>query len=258
MPQYTLLTIVTDMLVRVNSEGVTSVQSGSTTDDGLIAVNLVNQVYEDLLNRYKWKHLKSFKVLTAGSAINTLKGTTGEAYVDGYNVYYGTINEENKISYVTPEEFVRRTIGRDTTDANIVVLNGLKIQNDQDPTFYTSINDTELVFDSMPSGAGLVAGNSKAFIMTYPSSRVITDSGTFNLPIQLQPYFRDLCVAEALEVMADEDTKADKMRKKAEKNISKIAYAGKFVEHFDDPFKYLQVRSGANYYQRNITNGMPN
>lgn len=258
MPSYTLLTVVTDMLVRTNSEGVSSVQSGATTEDGLIAVNLVNQVYEDLLNRYKWKHLKSFKVLTAGTYLNTLKGTTGESYVNGYNIYYGLINEENRICYVTPEEFVRRTIGRDTTDSNIVVLNNLKIQNDQDPSFFTTINDTELVFDSMPTGAGLVAGNSKAFIMTHPSTRITADAGTFNLPIQLQPYFRDLCIAEALEVIADEDTKADKMRRKAEKNISKIAYAGGFVEHFDDAFKYIKVRSGQCFYQRNITNGMPN
>lgn len=258
MPSYTLLTIVTDMLVRTNSEGVTSVQSGSTTDDGLIAVNLVNQVYEDLLNRYKWKHLKSFKVLTAGSYLNTLKGTSGESYVDGCNIYYGAINEENRIPYVTPEEFIRRTIGRNTTDSNIVVLNGIKVQNDQDPSFFTTINDTELVFDSIPTGAGLVASNSKAFIITHPTARITADAGTFNLPIQLQPYFRDLCIAEALEVLADEDTKADKMRRKAEKNISKIAYAGGFVEKLDDAFKHIRVRSGQYFYQRNITNGMPN
>ncbi len=258
MPQYTLLTIVTDMLVHTNSEGVTTVQSGSTTDEALIAVNLVNQVYEELLNKYKWKHLKSYKALTAGSYINTLKGAAGDSYVDAYNIYYGAVNLENKICYITPEEFIRRTIGRDTTESNIVVLNGIKVQNDQDPTFFTTINDTELVFDSIPTGAGLVASNSKALIITHPTSRITADAGTFNLPIQLQPYFKELCIAEALVVLADEEGKSDKKRREAEKNISKIAYAGDFVEKFNDAFKYVKVRSGSSAYMRNMNNGLPN
>ncbi len=258
MPQYTLLTIVTDMLTETKEEGVESIESGNTTENGLICVNIVNQLYENVLNRFKWKHLKSFKTLIAGTYLNTLKGSTGDTYVDAKSVYYGAVNEENKVKYIDPEEFIRRTIGRDTTEANITVLNGIKVQTDQDPTFFTTINDTELVFDSIPSGAGLVASNCKTFVITHPTARVITDTGTFNLPIQLQPYFRDLCVAKALEILADEDTKADKKKRDAEKNISKIAYAGGFVEKDDDAFKYIKTRSGNYTYKRNISNGLPN
>lgn len=252
MPQYTLLTIVTDMLVKIKSEGVESVESGQTTEDALMCVNLVNVEYEGLLNQYKWRHLRSYKPLVAGTYLNTLKGDTNDTYVDGRNIYYGEIDDEHCVKYVDPEEFIRRTIGRTSTDSNVDVINNIKVRNDIDPTYYTSFDDTELVFDAMPTGAGLVASDSKALVYTHPSERITTDAGTFNLPKQLQPYFRDLCIAVALETLADEDTKADKLKRTAIKNINKIAYAGKFVDRDEDVFKHIKVRNGNFSYPRNV------
>lgn len=252
MPQYTLLTIVTDMLVATKSEGVTSIEDGDTTEEALLCVNLANQTYEELLGRFKWKHLKSFKNLTAGTYLNTLKGAAGDLFVDAYNIYYGAVNEEFKVHYVEPEDFIQRTLNRSSTDTNVTILNEIKVYKDQVPTFYTSFDDTELVFDSMPTVAGLVAGNALGLIYTYPLTRLTSNNDTFDLPSILQPYFKGLCIAEALEILADEDTKADKKRRFANKQIAKIAHAGNFVEKLDDAFKHLKVR-GSNWMSRNIT-----
>ncbi len=253
MPNYTLLTVVQDILTGITTESVASIESGSTTEEALRVVNLINREYESLLNKVKWKHLKSFKSLIAGTNLNQLKGDIGDSYIKWDTVRYGSINQEKLICYIEPEEFMRRTVGRNSTDTNITVIDGKKIWNDRNPSFYTTFDDVELTFDAIPTGSGLVPADSSAYITTHPTIRLSLDIDTLNLPIQVQPYFRDLCLGYALEEIAFEDTKGLAKKRDANNQIMKIARSGNMIEKEEDLYKYIITRRGS-YLPTNITN----
>lgn len=242
MATSTLLQIVQDMLSAMESENVTTVVSGSTTEEALLCVNLANRTFENLIGRVKWSHLKSYKPLVAGSNLNELKGDTTDIYIDGHNVYYGDTDEEQRIHYLEHDEFIRRTIGRTSADSNVTVINNVKVYNDRVPAFYTSFDDETLVFDAMPDGSGLVAGDSKALVYTEPTTRKSANADVYDLPKQLYPYFRDLCIANAIVELVGDEIRGERLRNRANNEISKIATSGNMIDKRDNAFRNLKVR----------------
>ena len=251
MAQLTLLQIVQDMLSRIEAEGVTTVVSGSTTPDALLCVNIANRTYETLITDAKWIHLRTYKSLTAGANLNELKAGTSDLYIDSKNIWYGVIDSEARIAYVDPEEFVRRTIGRTSTDSNITVINNIKVYNDRVPSFFTTFNDNALVFDAMPSGAGLVNTNSKALVYVEPTTRLSANASVYSLPNQIFPAFRDLCVARAVIELAGDETAGMRMERTALRKIAKLASSGNLIEKSDNAFQHLITRrSGTRAHRR--------
>ena len=245
MATSTLLEIVQDMLTAIEAENVTTVVSGSTTEEALMCVNVANRTFESLITRAKWKHLKTYKPLIAGSNLNELKPDTSDLYVDGLNIYYGAIDAEQIVHYIDPDEFVRRTIGRTSADSDVTVVNNIKVYNDRVPTFYTTFDDETLVFDSMPSGAGLVASDSTALIYVEPVTRKSVDADVYDLPKQLYPHFRDLCVAEGIVEIGGDEIRGERMRARANKEIAKQATSGAMIEKKDNGYKNIISRNAS-------------
>lgn len=248
MATSTLLQIVQDMLVALEAEGVTTVVSGSTTEEALLCVNIANRTFEELITRAKWKHIRTWKNLTAGSQLNELKAGTADLYIDGRNVYYGVTDEESLVTYVTPEDFISRTISRKVSDANVVEINNYKIYNDRNPTFFTTIDDETLIFDAMPSGAGLVAGDSLALVYVEPTTRLSANAGVYDLPRQIYPHFRDLCIANALIEIGNDETKGERKALKANRQIAKIASSGNLIEKDDNAYSINRTRPVSGKY----------
>lgn len=243
MATSTLLQIVQDMLNAIEAENVTTVVSGSTTEDALMCVNIANRTFEDLITRVKWKHLRTYKALTAGAYLNTLKAGTSDLYIDASNVYYGASDEEVRICYVDPETFVARTIARTVADSNVETINNIKVYNDRVPTFFTSFDDNTLVFDAMPDAGGLVASNSKALVYVEPTTRLSANSGVYSLPKQVYPHFRDLCIANAIVEIAGEETRGERLRIRATNQIAKMVTSGNLVDTPDNAWKNIITRN---------------
>lgn len=252
MANLTLLQIVTDMLSAIEAEDVTTVVSGSTTEEALMCVNIVNRTYESLIHRAKWKHLRTYKSLSAGGQLNELALGTNDLYVDAHNIWYGSSNDERRVMWRDPEDFINFTINRNTADSNIQEINNIKVYNDRDPSYFTSFDDNTLVFDAMPDGSGLVAGNSRALIYVEPTTRNTGNTDTYDLPRQLIPYFRDLCVANATIELAGDEIRGERLRQRANKEIAKIATSGKMVNNKDNMFKNITTRDTALHKQRRV------
>jgi hypothetical protein len=252
MATSTLLQIVQDMLSAIEAEGVTTVVSGSTTPDALLCVNIANRTFEELIARAKWKHIKTYKALVAGANLNELKADSTDIYIDGHNVWYGDTDEEARVTYVDPETFVQRTIGRTSADADVTVINNIKVYNDRVPAFYTTFDDETLVFEAMPTGAGLVAGDSKAIVWVEPAGKKSANADVYDLPKQLYPYFRDLCVANATVELGGDEILGERKRRQANIQIGKIATSGNLVDTKDNTWKKIITRSTASSRVRRI------
>lgn len=242
MATSTLLQIVQDMLSAMESEGVTTVVSGSTTDEALMCVNIANRTFEGLIGRAKWKHLRTYKALVAGANLHELKPDTSDLYVDGHNIYYGDTDLEQLVPYLEPDEFVRRTIGRTSTDSDTTVINLIKVYNDRVPAYFTTFDDETLTFDAIPTGSGLVAGDSKALVYVEPDTRKAANADVYDLPKQIYPYFRDLCIAEAIIELAGDEIRGERLRARANKEISKQATSGNMIAKKDDLWKHNRTR----------------
>lgn len=245
MATSTLLQMVQDMLSAIEAESVTTVVSGSTTEDALLCVNIANRTFEELITRAKWKHIRTYKALTAGGNLNELKAGASDIYIDGQNIWYGSTDDEARIRYVDPDIFIQRTIGRTSADSDVTVINNIKVINDEDPSFYTTFDDETLVFDAMPDGSGLVAGDSKAIIWVEPAGRKSANSDVYDIPKQLYPHFRDLCIATAVIELGGDEPRGERQRRRSNIQISKIATSGNLVDNKDNAWKTIITRSTA-------------
>lgn len=253
MATSTLLQIVQDMLSAIEAEGVTTVVSGSTTGDSLLCVNIANRTFEELITRAKWKHMKTYKPLVAGANLNELKADTTDIYIDGHNIWYGDTDEEQRVNYVDPETFVQRTIGRTSADADVTVINDVKVYNDRVPSFYTTFDDETLVFDAIPDGSGLVAGDSKALVYVEPAGRKGANADVYDLPKQIYPHFRDICVANAVIELGGDEIRGERMRNRANIQIGKLATSGNLIDTKDNQWKNIITRpSKSGLYRKTI------
>lgn len=249
--QLTLIQVVQDMLAATQSDSITTLSS-TDSEDALLCVNIANREYERLIYKYRWFHKRTQEALIAGAYNSNLKGNTGVYHIDLNNVYY----EQNRLLYVGPEDFLSRTRARDSAASNVTTINGLYILNDVDPTFFTSFDGVELVFDATESAGAITAADSRAIVYKGPTARLSADANTFDLPMEIFSQFDELCIAKALIEIKGDGQGGLLKQKHAEYEIEKL---GKKLKLFEVPATnspYLSTRSGT-YRTRLWYNGNP-
>lgn len=201
------------MLTSIESESVSDI---SDTPDSLMCVDIANRAFEEISGKYLWKHLRRQGALIAGSQINELKGATGTYYIDPNSVYYDSV----LVTYKTPDEFFYLTQMRDTSESNVTTINNIKVLNDTNPTYFTTFDETTLVFDSIPTGAGLVAASSDAIYYQGATARKSSNSDVFDFPARLYYALTKYCIAMCKEELAGDDSAMAAARREIE-SVSK-------------------------------------
>lgn len=172
----TLLEIVQDILNEMDSDEVNSI---SDTIESQQVANIVRSCFNELISNRNWPHLKQLVQLEASGSVN--KPThmrLPERLRELSDVYYDirkTISgkkEFQKISYKSPEEFIRILVLRDSSKDNIKVVTDesgveLLIQTDKSPKFFTSFDDDWIVFDSYNSDVDSTLQKSKTQAFAY-------------------------------------------------------------------------------------------
>lgn len=169
----TLLEIVQDVLNDMDSDEVNSITE--TVEANQIA-NICRSVYYDVITTLDLP--EHMELLT----VTGLSNSSRPNYMDAdsvteikelrYNVS-DTVGElEYKlIEYVTPEEFIKKIVTRDTAATEVIVVtdptNGisLPILNNKMPDFYTSFDDRYLCFDSYDSTVESFLQTSKTMVL---------------------------------------------------------------------------------------------
>lgn len=232
----TLLQIVQDILTAIDSENVQSVDE---TPEAVMAVNIVNRAFESMLAKHRWRHLRTYTNLSTTANLNELVLPSNGIAIDPNNIWYA----EQHVNYLIPEHFLALTITRDETQSDITVIDNIKVKNDANPRFFTSDNDINLIFDSMPSSIdGLEGSDSLAIVYTQPVDRMIEDDDYFNLPAQAFPALTDLAISLALDELKGDTQAAQRRANEHVKKMGVLARNARLIDIPSDRRKWIVPR----------------
>lgn len=171
-----LIEIVQDILNDLDSDEVNSIDD---TQESAQVAQIVKSTYFALISNRNWPHLKKGISLEASGTTATpthmkLSDNVKELSFINYNKARDgeTRKKYQSVSWVEPDDFLRATNRRNSDEANIDIITDpsgieLLIRNDQAPTYYTSFNDTHVVFDSYDSSVDDTLQESKVQAQGY-------------------------------------------------------------------------------------------
>lgn len=192
-----ILDMTQDILSDMNSDEV-----GSITDtlESLQVAQIIKSVYEEMMGRKNWPHLQ--KLITLDSSLTTARPThmaVPETIKEVVSISYNkqkasqTAPRWQEVEYLYPDEFLIKTNNRNTDNANtdeITDVSGVKllIKNDSAPTYYTSFDDENIVFDSYDSEVDTTLQSSKTQVLAYVlPTFTLTDAFVPDLPAEAFP-----------------------------------------------------------------------
>lgn len=200
----TLLQLCQDMLAAVDAENVNAVNE---TAEAEMCVNIANRAFEGMIGpKYRWKHLRQSVNLSTTALLNEMTLPTGTIAFDPYSLYYSG----KLLTWVEPDEFIWRTESRVVDGTSVVLKGDNKIDVGDDPIFFTSYDDSTLVFESIPDNTtGLVSANTHGIAFVAPTARLTDDTDVFDLPAVAFPALSTRCVGLAIrELKGDHNTAA--------------------------------------------------
>lgn len=157
--RYTLLELVQQILMSMDSDEVNDI---ADTTESLDVANIVKECYFDIISEVAPKRSEGLFHLDASTddlkpTLMYLPTSVAEVHWLKYNIGE-SVTETNfrDLCYMSVEDFFEYSNGLDLTeswvDTQVVQINGqdfnIKFRNDQSPTYWTSIDDRTLLFDS--------------------------------------------------------------------------------------------------------------
>lgn len=157
--RYTLIELCQRILSAMGSDEVNSI---TDTTESMDVANIIKECYWDIIGEMEPQETKSiFHLDSSGdntkptlmylpdnvSRIEVLKYNIGDSLTD---------TNFREILYMEPVQFLDYMNGLDVdetwVDTQVITMNGqdfnIKFRNDQSPSYYTSFDDKQLVFDS--------------------------------------------------------------------------------------------------------------
>lgn len=146
----TLLELVQDILSDLNSDEVNSI---TDTAESLQVAQIIKTTYEHIIDGRDWPHLyKLFQITGWADASYPTYCTIPENTVEVLWLKYN----KTSVKYKTPVDFMALVDTRKSTWTNVEVVtdpSGVEIYvlNDHSPSYWTSFNDSTIIFDSYDS-----------------------------------------------------------------------------------------------------------
>lgn len=158
MPKLTLLEMTQDILSDMDSDEVSSIND--TLESQQVA-QIIKTTYYEMVHQRDYDHLEQLFQLDSGtSSIPTHMHLPDNVNIVSWIKYNkresGGKAKFTDIKYKEPDEFLKLTNSRDSTDATVESITDptgvtLLILNDSHPSYYTSFDDEYAVFDSYDS-----------------------------------------------------------------------------------------------------------
>lgn len=156
----TLLDIVQDILSDMGGDEVNSIND--TFESSQVA-EIVKTTYLAMMTNRNWPHQRKMVKLNASGDLSrpthmSLKDEVKELISVKYDCSKpgSTRKDYQDVKFLQPEDFLRYTYGRNTSQPNIIAVTDISgselfIRNDIAPTYFTSFDDVNMVFDSYDS-----------------------------------------------------------------------------------------------------------
>lgn len=188
----TLIEMTQTILSDIGGDEVNSI---TDTEESESVAKQIVATYNNMISNSIWPHTRrSFEMVPrSNSDFPThmkLPSNLKELSQINYDVRKSTTGrkEYKKMSYVEPDDFLRKTNHRDNTSSNVMTVvddSGVElfILNDTSPTFFTSFNDTDLVFDSFDNNVDSTLQASKTQSIGYIMPEfLLSDNSEPDLP----------------------------------------------------------------------------
>lgn len=192
MAKYTLLEIVSDILSDMDGDYVDSIND---TDEATQVAQIVKTTYQAMMSNRNWAHTaRAINLTPSGNNNFPTHMSITEDIKELISIFYDVKKDGEtrlnyrQLKYMDPDTFLRFTNKRNSDDSNASVItdaSGIKfiIMSNKAPEYYTSFDDTNLIFDSYDSDVDstLQASKTQARAYVIPAFEMI-DSFIPNLP----------------------------------------------------------------------------
>ena len=203
MAKMTNLELVNDILSDMDAEDVAAI--GDTTESTQV-FKLVRSTFDGMVAARQIPEHKGLFELSETDATTPSVMTLPVSVIEvdwiqmdvRTDETVGVARRYSEIEWVAPEEFILRTRNRNDTDTTVEILDDtvftgdteVMIRNDRAPTFYTSFDDANIIFDSynIALDAFIPALKTQAYGTLEPTW-VSTDGGTQDMDLDLFPRF---------------------------------------------------------------------
>lgn len=221
----TLLTMTQDVLEDISGDEVNSIDD---TPEAARVAKIIQGKYMAMMSNRNWPHQRQALTITPRSDSNfpthmKIEDDLKELILINYDVskLAATSKTYRKMKYKEIDEFIFLMNSRSTANANTTIITDdsgieLFILTDKAPEFFTSFNDTDLVFDSYDSGVDTTLQGSKTqafgFVMPVFS---LTDGHTIDIPTEAEAALLEQCKSTAqwkLRQIADPDAETEARR----------------------------------------------
>lgn len=175
MAKKTLLEIVQEIANDIDTDEINTI--GDTIESRQIA-SIVESTYKAIISNRNWPHTASL-VRVDSSADISLPNVMyiADEFKEIISVYYNKIKfgetklKYQEVKYIKPDDMLRLFYGRnsDADNVEVVVHNGQTyiILNNQAPQYFTSFDDSTLVFDSYDKDVDTTLMASKTQVRAY-------------------------------------------------------------------------------------------
>jgi len=192
----TLLEIVQDILSDMDSDEVNSIFD--TVESEQVAA-IVKRSYINLISTRNWPHLSKllqFSPVTDYTRPTLLAMPSGIKELEFLKYDVRKVGETKRaykdLTYLEPIEFLNKLNQRDSDNDDVLIIQSavsggveLLIDKSKKPEYWTSFNDTDVVFDSYDSEVDSIIQNSKVQAKAYMTPTwVMDDDHTPNLPAE--------------------------------------------------------------------------
>jgi len=250
--KYSLIEIVQDILSDMDGDYVSSIND---TDEAMQVAQIVKTTYQALLSNRNWPHTARILNITP-FADNLLPTHTRieDNVKEVISVYYDvhqlnqTRIDYRQIKYLDPDDFLRLTNARNSDDTNCTVVidpSGVKIliMKNKAPEYYTSFNDTTMVFDSYDSDVDTTIQADKTQIRAYIIPEFeMEDDFTPDLPDEAFIILIEEAKSKAMfKLKRVQDIKAEQEVSRQQRWSSRKAWR----VHEKDMYPYSYGRKGA-------------
>lgn len=171
----TLLELTQKVLSAIDSDEINSIDD---TIESQQAADIIHNVYLEMIDGKTWPHLKKLIQLDSLSdptKPNYLKIQEGMKELilfkyDSKKLYNDPVDMK-EVSYKYPDEFLRLTAGRKTSQGAVVITDfsgtSLYILNNQAPQFWTSFDDNYIVCDAYNASIEDTLRSNKTQVLAY-------------------------------------------------------------------------------------------
>lgn len=230
-----LLDLTQDILSDMNSDEVSSV---TDTVESMQVAQILKSVYEEMMGRKNWPHLRKLTTLNSLSDTSmpshmAVPENIKEVCKVSYNKKTSATGNPKwqEVIYLTPDEFLVKTNSRNTSNSDTVEIEDVSgaailIKNDKAPQWYTSFDDTHVVFDSYDSALEGTLQENNTQVLAYMSpSFTLSDTFVPDLPAEAFPAYlaeaKSTCFARIKQAP---DQKSEQQARRSQSWISQKSW----------------------------------